>query len=42
VPAREIRRDPDPAMTWEREMGRPPPELRASGAPGLGAARGKG
>jgi len=27
VPAREIRRDPDPATTWAREMGRPPPEL---------------
>jgi len=42
VPAREIRRDPDPATTWEREMGRPPPELRVPGAPGLVAARGKG
>jgi serine O-acetyltransferase len=27
VPAKELRRDPDPAATWEREMGRPPPEL---------------
>lgn len=27
VPARELRRDPDPAATWAREMGRPPPEL---------------
>jgi serine O-acetyltransferase len=28
VPAREIRRDPDPVSTWAREMGRPPPGLR--------------
>jgi len=27
VPAKEIRRDPDPAASWAREMGRPPPEL---------------
>jgi serine O-acetyltransferase len=27
VPARELRRDPDPASTWAKEMGRPPPEL---------------
>lgn len=25
VPARELRRDPEPAVTWEREMGRPLP-----------------
>ncbi|HYV44463.1 MAG TPA: serine acetyltransferase [Myxococcaceae bacterium] len=33
VPAREIRRDPDPVATWAREMGRPPPGLEAGGAP---------
>src|SRR5689334_3016249 len=27
VPAREIRRDPDPATSWAREMGRPVPVL---------------
>jgi serine O-acetyltransferase len=27
VPAREIRIDPDPAATYQKEMGRPPPDL---------------
>jgi len=27
VPAREIRRDPDPVASWPRDMGRPPPGL---------------
>jgi serine O-acetyltransferase len=29
VPARELRRDPQPAATWEREMGRPLPGFRS-------------
>lgn len=28
VPARELRRDPEPAATWVREMGRPLPRVR--------------
>jgi serine O-acetyltransferase len=34
VPARELRIDPAPDKTYEREMGRPPPGL-ADGAPAL-------
>ncbi len=29
VPAREIRRDPDPVASWTRDMGRPPPGIQA-------------
>ncbi|HVE82658.1 MAG TPA: serine acetyltransferase [Myxococcales bacterium] len=32
VPARELRRDPDPVRSWEREMGYPPPALEGAGA----------
>ena len=31
VPAREIRRDPEPAVSWAREMGRPPPGVALEG-----------
>jgi serine O-acetyltransferase len=34
VPAKEIRRDPDPAATWAKEMGRPAPGLEAWRAAG--------
>lgn len=32
VPAREVRRDPYPAVSWALEMGRPPPGLEVAGA----------
>jgi serine O-acetyltransferase len=34
VPARELRRDPDPAASWTREMGHPPPGLGVPGVAG--------